>query len=917
MDAPMDADLRTSETIFHEARLRPAGAERDAYLDGACAGDASLRERVGALLRADDDAGRFLEPTTVNQSPGGLERAGTRIGRYKLLQLIGEGGMGAVYMAEQTDPVRRKVALKIIKLGMDTKQVIARFEAERQALAMMDHPNIARVLDAGATETGRPYFAMELVKGVPITEYCDVNKLGTPERLELLIAVCRGVQHAHQKGVIHRDLKPQNVLVTLHDGTPVPKIIDFGIAKAVSARLTDKTLFTEYRQFVGTPQYMSPEQAEMSGLDVDTRTDIYSLGVMLHELLTGETPFTKEELRTGLAEVQKIIREKEPPLMSTRLSTMGEQATSVADRRATDTLQLSRLMRGDLDWIVHKALQKDRTKRYESASEFAADVQRHLNHEPVLAKSPRLREKVSKFVQRNRPAVAAGAVVTTAVLLGTLASAAGFVRARSDRDRVARMADFLQQAMTVDDVSALGAPGAVLSEARQLFGDNHAVVGGVLLQLGDRLFDQGDYVAAEDYYRRALQAFTNLGEATPERILASTHLGETLARRQRNAEARQVFGDAIVLGEGLAQPIPAMAQAYEGLARLAEGRQDFQTAGELWNRAIAVYRQTMPDARTPLLEALTERIGALRLAQDEGALEAAWTEVMSLGRQVFPSDSAEMLTLRVEYGTWLRNAGREAEALAELVETDRVARDVPFDVNEIRLVAMNGIFQLLYRGSDTVRDPERAVDVLIDFITQLRAMLGPKTPLFAEQLIASSGVVLEAERYEQAIAFAVEAAAVLLADETVDTERVDGVALVLRRAVGTTLMDEALTDAEVSAAVSGAEQLVDWVPRADSRLMLVTALTRAGRLDEAVAVAEQAEAENAGEPRLATVLAGKAWALQLQGDVFGAQAAYRAALAARDDAQSELMLFDTRLFDRVREKLNVPEADAAAPPGTE
>ena len=299
------------------------------------------------------------------------------IGPYKLLEQIGEGGFGVVFMAEQQRPVRRRVALKVIKPGMDTRQVIARFEAERQALALMDHPNISRVLDAGATESGRPYFVMELVRGIPLSEFCDQNRLTVGERLELFITVCHAVQHAHQKGIIHRDIKPNNVLVTLHDGTPVAKVIDFGVAKATGQQLTEKTLFTSFAQMIGTPLYMSPEQAEMSGLDVDTRSDIYSLGVLLYELLTGTTPFDQERMRTaGYDEVRRIIREEEPAKPSARISTLNRAATTVTANRKSDPSRLRQLFRGELDWIVMKALEKDRNRRYETAAAFAADVQR-------------------------------------------------------------------------------------------------------------------------------------------------------------------------------------------------------------------------------------------------------------------------------------------------------------------------------------------------------------------------------------------------------------------------------------------------------------------------------------------------------------------------------------------------------------
>jgi serine/threonine protein kinase len=380
--------------IFAAALECATPAARRAWVKQACAGDAKLEALVEGLLQAHDHPDSFL------QAPGAslgatadapvAERPGAVIGPYKLMELIGEGGMGLVYVAEQQRPIRRKVALKLIKPGMDSRQVIARFEAERQALALMDHPNIARVLDAGTTDTGRPYFVMELVKGTPITAYADQHRLTTRQRLELFVPVCQAVQHAHQKGIIHRDLKPSNVLVSRHDTTPVVKVIDFGIAKAVGGRLTDKTVYTAFAQLVGTPLYMSPEQAGLSDIDIDTRSDVYSMGVLLYELLTGTTPFDEETLKqAGYDEMRRMIREDEPPRPSTRLSTV-QQATlsTIAERRGLEPLRLSQQLRGELDWIVMKALEKDRGRRYESASAFTADVQRYLEDEPVLACPP-------------------------------------------------------------------------------------------------------------------------------------------------------------------------------------------------------------------------------------------------------------------------------------------------------------------------------------------------------------------------------------------------------------------------------------------------------------------------------------------------------------------------------------------------
>jgi serine/threonine protein kinase len=461
------------ESLFSEALEIPQPAEREAFLNRACADNPALLDRVKRLLDADaqservfagcissashlqDDQPPQLAGLEADESPGtelsDEERRHAHIARYKLLQRLGEGGCGVVYMAEQQEPVRRRVAVKVIKLGMDTKNVIARFEAERQALAMMEHPNIARVLDAGTTETGRPYFVMELVRGVRITEFCDQRQLDIRQRLDLFIQVCHAIQHAHQKGIIHRDIKPSNILVTLHDGVPVPKVIDFGIAKATEGRLTDNTLFTAYDQFVGTPAYMSPEQAELSGLDIDTRSDIYSLGVLLYELLTGRTPFDSTELiQSGLDNLRRTLREEDPHRPSTRLNTIfGDDLTATATHRHVEPTKLKSLLHGDLDWIVMKALEKDRARRYATANGLAADVQRYLGNEPVSARPPSQVYRFQKLVRRNQGVFMGVAAVALALMMGLGAATFFYLREKELRHHAEKREKITQAALLV------------------------------------------------------------------------------------------------------------------------------------------------------------------------------------------------------------------------------------------------------------------------------------------------------------------------------------------------------------------------------------------------------------------------------------------------------------------------------------
>jgi tetratricopeptide (TPR) repeat protein/tRNA A-37 threonylcarbamoyl transferase component Bud32 len=534
------------QTLFMEAMEIGDPAQRAAFLDRACGNDSALRERVEKLLQRHQQDDSFLkspalapaltgeytlDPGGQLTATGGMEGPGTVIGSYKLLQRIGEGGMGSVYMAEQTQPVQRRVALKIIKPGMDSRQVIARFEAERQALALMDHPNIARVFDGDTTATGRPYFVMELVKGVPITRFCDERRLPPRERLELFLQVCQAVQHAHQKGIIHRDLKPSNVLVALYDDKAVPKVIDFGIAKATGQKLTERTMFTEYGQVVGTLEYMSPEQAGLNQLDIDTRSDIYSLGVLLYELLTGSTPLERKRLQeAAILEVLRLIREEEPPKPSTRLSTTDEMP-SVAANRGLEPKKLCGLVRGELDWIVMKALEKDRTRRYETANGFALDVQRYLNDEPVLACPPSRWRSLSRLARRNkgRMAVALGLLLALTVAAASIGWAVRDRAAREaeiQREEIARRVeveskarDLMGTARTLIAENKLAAARQKLAEARTLLENDRSA-------LAD-LADEVEAGAADlDRFQHFLDQIDRAHQAETAPVLASRVVGD-------------------------------------------------------------------------------------------------------------------------------------------------------------------------------------------------------------------------------------------------------------------------------------------------------------------------------------------------------------------------------------------------------
>jgi len=532
------ASTEDREQILFALALEKPAEKRGVFLDVVCADDPALRQRLEVML-AKLESNDSLMATEAEAPRAGAagnrsmipqEMVGQILGRYKLLEKIGEGGCGVVYVAEQTEPVRRRVALKVIKLGMDTKTVVARFEAERQALAIMDHPNIAKVLDAGATESGRPFFVMELVRGIRITDYCDQSNLATKDRLELFIKVCGAIQHAHQKGIIHRDIKPSNILVALHDGVPVPKVIDFGIAKATEGKLTDATVYTQLQQFIGTPAYMSPEQAELTGLDIDTRSDIYSLGVLLYELLVGRPPLDPNELlASGLEGMRKTIREKDPMRPSTRLGALGsDELTTTARRRSAEPPKLIHLLRGDLDWIVMKCLEKDRTRRYDTANGLAADLKRHLANELVTARPPSATYRFQKLWRRNKLLATATASVLLAVLAGTVVSLAQAYRARKEMHRAvnAEAQALVEKAnaqaalhFIQDEVLSQASPGyqadrdlkvrtlldRVSERLDRSTGNQPLVEASIRQTLGSIYTELGDYTKALQHYEGALR----------------------------------------------------------------------------------------------------------------------------------------------------------------------------------------------------------------------------------------------------------------------------------------------------------------------------------------------------------------------------------------------------------------------------
>jgi len=748
-DKSANPNAGEAETIFNAA-LAFSAAERAAYLAGACGANLPLRQRVEALLRAHEAAPGFLPEQAPPARPtvklDGADSApddavGMMVGRYKLLEKVGEGGCGVVYVAEQAMPVRRRVALKVIKLGMDTKAVVARFEAERQALAMMDHPNIAKVFDAGTTETGRPFFVMELVRGIKITEYCDQANLSTKERLDLFIKICQAVQHAHQKGIIHRDIKPSNIMVTLHDGVPVPKVIDFGIAKATEGRLVDATVYTQLHQFIGTPAYMSPEQAEMSGLDIDTRSDIYSLGVLLYELLAGSTPFDPKELMaSGLDAMRKTIREKEPVRPSTRLATLkGEELTTAAKRRSSDAPKLIHLLKGDLDWIVMKCLEKDRTHRYETANGLAMDLKRHLDNEPVVARPPSNLYRFQKLVRRNKLAVGAVAAVAASLILGLAISSFLFIREKQARANEATMfvreKDARRQA---EDAKKQAQAEASRAEAASLE---------LKTTLSASEFVQGSRLLSEGYHSDGLAYLARSLSDNPTNEVVSTRLANLLASHYWIAPAGSLQ-PAKPAPSGPDRKQSATASA-DGPVREWDAQSRMPLIETLKTGGPVMSAQFSPDGKRILTVSGSEGHGTAQLwaAQTGQPLTGPLRDGNKLNSAQFSPDGKQIVTASADKTARVWD-GQSGQPLTEPLEHDGAVVSAQFSPDGKRIVtvcssntarvwdaqsgrALTGPLQLGSSGikpEESSMDPTKAIQAYFEEIASGAALQAQFSP---------------------------------------------------------------------------------------------------------------------------------------------------------------------------------------------
>jgi serine/threonine protein kinase/tetratricopeptide (TPR) repeat protein len=698
----MAEQFNRARSIFLEA-IEERPQRWPAILEQACAGDGRLRAEVERLLRAQAELGPFHEAVRPAQlatvDAPVAECPGTTLGPYKLLEEIGEGGFGMVYLAEQTEPIRRTVALKVIKAGMDTRQALARFEAERQALALMNHPNIAGVLDAGATEQGRPFFVMELVKGLPITEFCDQNQLAPEARLTLFLDVCAALQHAHQKGVIHRDVKPSNVLVTWHDGRPVVKVIDFGIARATGQKLTERTLFTARGQMIGTPEYMSPEQAGLSGLDVDTRSDVYALGVLLYELLTGTTPLEGKRLReAGYAEMQRLIREEEAPRPSTRLSSLGGSATALAGSRGLDVRRLARLLARDLDWVVMKALEKDRNRRYGTPGGLAEDVERYLRREAILARPPSWTYRLRKFTQRNRAAVLTAAAVVGALLVGTAAATWQAVRAtraeaaaraaaqterKAKQEAEAREAEALKVLRFVEnqvfaatrpkgqagglghDVTLRQALEAALPYVEKSFANEPLIEARLRLALGTSFAHLGEGRKAAEQFEAARALYArHRGPDHRDTLVSTNNLANSYSALGRHAEALRLYEEVLKAHKARRGPDhPDTLASMNNLANscAALGRQG--EALKLREETLALQKARLGPRHPETLGSMNNLANSYSALGRRGEALKVREQTLALRQATLGPDHPDTLTSMSNLAGSYSAVGRRAEAL--------------------------------------------------------------------------------------------------------------------------------------------------------------------------------------------------------------------------------------------------------------
>ncbi len=751
----------------------------------------------------------------------------THVGPFRVIELLGQGGMGAVYLAEQTQPFRRRVAVKVIKPGMDSDQVIARFETERQALALMNHPNVARVLDAGTTSDGRPYFVMEHVPGVPITDYCDRHTLNTRERLKLFLSVCDAVQHAHQKGIIHRDLKPSNVLVALQDDVPVPKVIDFGVAKAIEQRLTEKTLYTEFGQLVGTPEYMSPEQAEMTVLDIDTRSDIYSLGVLLYELLVGALPFDRKALRrTPARDLPRLLSHEDPVTPSTRLSTLGADAADVAKKRRTDSAALRKQLRGDLDWITMKALEKDRTRRYSTASQLADDIERYLSSQPVMAGPPSASYRIQKFVARNRGPVIAAAVVLLALVAGLAASSVLYFRAERERQRAdtqmrvaKRVSEFLTGLFEVSDpteakgrevtarelldkgaTSISGMKDQPVAQAtlmdtmghvyytlglydqaanllesavrirRQQLGPNSLDLALSTFNLAAVRVERGDSQEAERLAREALRIREQqLPPNDPDLARAVHLLGIAMQEAQRIDEAERYYKRAAeIMRQAPGDNEVDLAGIQNDLATLYQEKADYPKALELYQESVRVRRKRLGDADPTTVQVIVNMAGTLQLAGRYDEAAPLYKEGLARQRQVYGNEHPLVATTVGNLALVEHELHNDAESERLFREAIAIQRKTVGENSLGVAISTSGLAKAL-QGQKQYAEAERLFRHAIDIE---RSSLGEQHPAYGIDSSNLAELLMDLKRYAEAEPLLLTAERVLIASSGENHPRV-------------------------------------------------------------------------------------------------------------------------------------------------